>query len=189
MKFLHMLISLTVLLLMSSGLHAQSVDGTERLHKQYGLFDKGKKALEVAKAAPLVWKARHTYHAISAGCDRLFSKPLGKYEYHFDRWYDQFEQGTSAPEASTLDVNCCALRQQLYSSRWATELLVVQDLFPGFPVDEKSASAPIARALDVWVSYAGDKFFDPKDIISQGRHDWNSLVGICPRVIKLGVAK
>jgi hypothetical protein len=189
MKLLHMLLSLTVLLLLSSGVQAQNVDGTERLHKQYGLFDKGKKALEIAKAAPSVWKARHTYKAISAGCDRLFSEPLRKNEHHFDRWYQQFEQGKSTPEASTLDVNCCALRQQLYASRWATESLIIQDLFPGFPVNEKAASAPIARALDAWVSYAGDKFFDSKDVISEGRHHWNTLVGICPRVIQLGIEK
>jgi len=178
MKFLHMLLSLTLLLLVSSGAHAQS------LADQWNEYNKRKfyreKIEGLYAAHPEMSDLGKAKKAIKAGCKIL--KDRGE----FDNWLDRTASGEKTN--GFMELQCCQLYGVGFIARVTSALAGILNPYQGPKISPKTPGAPYLGVIDGGIGDATDAQY--KDLAGKleasGKHTWETTMKLCHRVIEVG---
>ncbi|WP_114944402.1 hypothetical protein [Microvirga calopogonii] len=181
MKFLHMLLSLTVLVLLSTPTHAQSLADQWNEYNKRKFYREKIEGLHAAHPAMLdLGKARK---AIKAGCKTLRSRG------EFDNWLDRTASGEKTD--GFMELQCCQLYGVGFIARATSALAGILNPYQGPKIGPKTPGAAYLGVIDGGIGDATDAQY--KDLAGKleasGKHTWESTMKLCQRVIEVGAQR
>jgi hypothetical protein len=183
MKFLHMLLSLTVLLHLSSGVQAQSLSHQFReFHSRNGSLNQTR---EMAQSLPEMFDLGLATRTIKAGC-----KAMNR-DGRFDRALSEPTEYGSRSNDAWLSLQCCNKYAASALSRGLTWLAEKLNPYKGPKLPDNIAAPSVAGSLDMLAEDGIDQSSKKlrSDLMASGRDTWEKTLNICRVAIREGRAE